>query len=146
MAFLTLQTLHIYTCMCVQLLGQLWLFVACQASLSMGYPRQEYWSGLPFPSQRDLLNPGIEPASPTLAGSFFTTEPPGKSSHMHSILINLYIMDEAISPMFYGWQNWSPKRLRTELSVWWWVDVRAGARTLQLHLSYSFDPDYRAMW
>ena len=39
-----------------------------QAPLSMGFPRQEYWSGLPFPSSGDLPNPGIEPASPALAG------------------------------------------------------------------------------
>ena len=46
--------------------------------LSMGFPRQEYWSGFPFPSPGDLPNPGIEPGSHTLAGRFFTTEPPGK--------------------------------------------------------------------
>ena len=40
--------------------------VACQASLSMGFSRQEYWSGLPFPPPGDLANPGIEPASPAL--------------------------------------------------------------------------------
>ena len=44
----------------------------------MEFPRQEYWSGLKFPSRGDLLNPGIEPTSPALAGGFFTTEPPGK--------------------------------------------------------------------
>ena len=56
--------------------------VAHQASLSMGFPRQEYWSGLSFPSPGDLPNPGIKPvslASPTLAGGVFTTWPPGKS-------------------------------------------------------------------
>ena len=52
--------------------------VACRASLSTGFPRQKYWSGLPFPSPGDLPDPGIEPASPALAGRFFTTEPPGK--------------------------------------------------------------------
>ena len=52
--------------------------VAHQASLSMGFPRQEYWSGLPFPSPGDLPDPGLEPASPALAGVFFTAEPPGK--------------------------------------------------------------------
>ena len=46
--------------------------VDCQAPLSMGFVRQEYWSGLPFPSLRDLPNPGIEPVSPALAGGFFT--------------------------------------------------------------------------
>ena len=44
----------------------------------MGFPRQEYWSGLLFPSPGDLPDPGIEPATPVLAGGFFTTEPPGK--------------------------------------------------------------------
>ena len=44
----------------------------------MGFPRQEYWSGLPFPSPGDLPGPGIEPLSPALAGKFFTPEPPGK--------------------------------------------------------------------
>ena len=40
--------------------------VACQAPLSMGFPRQEYWSGLPFPSLGNLPNPGVESASPAL--------------------------------------------------------------------------------
>ena len=44
----------------------------------MGLPRQEYWSGLPFPSPGDLLDPGIEFLSPALAGGFFTPELPGK--------------------------------------------------------------------
>ena len=44
--------------------------VAFQAPLSMGSTRQEYWSGLPFPSPGDFPDPGIEPVSPTLAGSF----------------------------------------------------------------------------
>ena len=42
----------------------------------MGFPKQEYWSELLFPLPGDLLNPGIKPAFPTLAGGFFTTEPP----------------------------------------------------------------------
>ena len=49
------------------------------APLSMGFSRQEHWSGLPFPSPGDLPDPGIKPSAPTLAGGFFTTEPPGKS-------------------------------------------------------------------
>ena len=47
----------------------------------MGFPRQESWSGLPFPSPGDLPDPGIEPMSPALAGGFFTTEPPGKPKY-----------------------------------------------------------------
>ena len=55
--------------------------VAHQAPLSMGFSRQKYWSGLPFPPPGDLLDPGIEPVSlvpPALAGGFFTTKPPAK--------------------------------------------------------------------
>ena len=55
--------------------------VAHQALLSIGFPRQEYWSGLPFPFPGDLPDPEIEPTSPALAGKFFTTEPPGKPRH-----------------------------------------------------------------
>ena len=54
------------------------LTVACQAPLSMRFSKQEYWSGLPFPSPGDLPNPGTEPKSPALAGGIFTTEPAGK--------------------------------------------------------------------
>ena len=50
---------------CVQLYVTPWT-VAYQASQSMGFSRQEYWSGLPFPSPGDLPNPGIEPGSPAL--------------------------------------------------------------------------------
>ena len=56
--------------------------IAFQDPLSMEFSRQEYWSRLPFPSPGDLPNPGIKPtspASPALAGRFFTTDPPGKS-------------------------------------------------------------------
>ena len=52
--------------------------VAYQAPLSMGFSRQEYWSGLPFPSPGDLPNPGIEPGFPTLEADALTSEPPGK--------------------------------------------------------------------
>ena len=54
--------------------------VALQAPLSMGFPRQEYWSGLSFLLPRGLSNPGIEPTSPALAGRFFTTKSLGKLS------------------------------------------------------------------
>ena len=56
--------------------------VAIQAPLPTRFPKQEYWSGLPLPSPRDLLDPGIEPTSPASAGGFFTTEPPGKCCMM----------------------------------------------------------------
>ena len=56
---------------------------ALQASLSMEFSRQEYWSGFPFPLPRDLSNPGTEPmslVSPALAGGFFTTSTPWEAS------------------------------------------------------------------
>ena len=52
--------------------------IAHQAPPSMGFSRQEYWSGLPFPSPGGLLNPGIEPRSPTLQAEALTSAPPGK--------------------------------------------------------------------
>ena len=62
--------------------------VARQAPLTMGSPRQEYWSGLPFPSPGDLPDPGIKPTSPALVGGLFSTERPGKPL--------LFIVDIAI--------------------------------------------------
>ena len=53
--------------------------VAHQAPLSMGFSRQEYWSGLPFPSPRDLPNPGIEHRSPGLQADSLPPKPRGKS-------------------------------------------------------------------
>ena len=62
--------------------------IAHKALLSMGFYRQEYWSGLPLPPPGDLPNPGTEPASPVLTGRFFPTALPGKpmiytSVHKH---------------------------------------------------------------
>ena len=54
--------------------------VAYQAPLSMGFSRQECWSGLPFPSPGDLPDPGIEPGSPALQADALPSEPPGKAS------------------------------------------------------------------
>ena len=51
---------------------------ACQAPFSMGFPRQESWSGLPFPPPGALPDPGIKLLSPVLTGGFFTTAPPGR--------------------------------------------------------------------
>ena len=61
----------------VQLFATLWT-LARQAPLSMGFSRQEHWSGLPFPSPRDLPNPGIEPQPAALQADALSSEPPGK--------------------------------------------------------------------
>ena len=76
-----------------------WLFVTpwtvvCQAPLFMEFPRQEYWSGLPFPTPEGLSNPGIKsrsPASPALAGRFFTTAPPENPNNSYKTFHNLGI-------------------------------------------------------
>ena len=63
--------------------------VAHQAPLSMGFPRQEYWSRLPFPPPGDLPSPGTEPVSPvslTLAGRLFTITQPGKKPQKYSLI------------------------------------------------------------
>ena len=65
----------------VQLFATLWT-VVYQAPLSMGFSRQEYWSGLPFPSPADLPDPGIEPRSPELQADALTSEPPGKPQNV----------------------------------------------------------------
>ena len=61
---------------CVQLFATPWT-VAHQAPLSMGFSRQEYWSGLPFPSPGDLPHPGIKPKCPALQADSLPPEPPG---------------------------------------------------------------------
>ena len=63
----------VWSLSCVQLFMTPWTG-ACQAPLSMGFSRQEYWSGFPFLTPRDLPNPGIKSVSPIWAGEFFTIE------------------------------------------------------------------------
>ena len=76
-----------------QLFATPWTGV-CQAPPSMGFCRQEYWSGLPCPPPEGFPNPGIEPefsASPALAGGLFTSEPPGEPPNQ------LYLKEELYS-------------------------------------------------
>ena len=70
---------------CVQLFATPWT-VDYKASLSMGLSRQEYCSGLPFPSPGDLPHPGIEPRSPTLQADILLSELPRKSYSAHMLL------------------------------------------------------------
>ena len=75
--------IRVCVCVCVCVFNCVQLFattrtVAHQAPLSTGFSRQEYWSGLPFPSPRNLPDPGIKPKSPALEADALTSEPPGK--------------------------------------------------------------------
>ena len=97
--------------------------LACQALLPLGFLRQEYWSGLPFPFPGDLPNPGIEPTFPSLVGGFFTTEPLGKPNLSESLTketkgdevlaicvpeadFTSFVADSALSYENQGLQNW----------------------------------------
>ena len=73
--------------------------VAYQAPVSMGFSRQEYWSGLPFPSPGDLLGPGIEPMSAALAGGFF--EPPGKPTLSYNLSL-LFLWTRTVDDVALG--------------------------------------------
>ena len=104
----------------VYLLNCVWLFaaswtVAHQALLSMGFPRQEYWSGLPFPSPGDLPHPGIEPRSPTLQADALTSEPPGKPIYCIKIMWMWALsLSFRISYLLYSWEMWDDT-----VSTWW---------------------------
>ena len=79
--FVFLTFVHVQLLSCVRLFATPWTVIH-QAPLSMEFPRQEYWRGLPFPPADDLPDPGIKPgpiASPALQADSLPPEPPGKS-------------------------------------------------------------------
>ena len=78
---------------------------ACHIPLSTGFPRQEYWSGLPFPSPGALPNPEVKPESPALASGFFTNEPARKPGDIY-----IYI--------FIAASQYTSLTLQTMVSVW----------------------------
>ena len=81
---------------CVRLFAAPWT-VAYQAPLSMGFSRQEYWSGLPFPSPGDLPHPGIKPRSPASQADALPSEPPGSPSWLRSH--NFVTQESAVSSL-----------------------------------------------
>ena len=83
--------------------------VAHQASLSIGFPRQEYWSGLPFPSPGHLPGPGIEPGSLTLQADSLVSEPPGKPSRH-------YLQSRACYGHFLKRRSVSSKEMKTSFT------------------------------
>ena len=97
--------------------SHVWLFVTpgtvtCQASLSMEFPRQVYWSGLSFPSPGDLLKPGIEAMSlesPALAEGFFTSWATGEDRLWFTVQIALFL--EGICAACYRekMEDWTPQ-------------------------------------
>ena len=99
MRFWTSVCVHAWLVGCIQLFAIL-RTVACQAPLSMRFPRQKYWSRLPFPSSEDLPDTGIEPTSPTLA------ESPGKR---HSVYVSPQFLNKYEELIVkYEWSKWIP--------------------------------------
>ena len=90
----------------------------------MGFSRQEYWSGLPFPSPGDLPNPGIEPGSPALQEDALTSEPPGKPGTEKAL--DKYLLKEGRD----GWVNFSWDR--NYIFKHWITSAAAAAMSLQL--------------
>ena len=86
--------------------------VACQAPPSMEFPRQEYWSGLPFPSLRDLPNPGIKPASPALQADSLLLSHQGSPENHHQRDVTSKIRIVAAFLAYF-------LSLSPELLIWW---------------------------
>ena len=86
----------------VKSLSRVQLFETPWIVASQEFPRQEYWSGLPFPPPGDLPNPGIEPKSPTssaLAGEFFTTCAMKMSLTAHQVGFNFLLLSQLSLPL-----------------------------------------------
>ena len=98
--------------------------VAHQVSLSVGFSRQEYWSGLSFPSPEDLPDPGVEPMSPSVAGRFFSTELPGKPKTLASsgeipvvrchVCLNVIPRPAALQGTYLKCASWDPRSTESE--------------------------------
>ena len=99
---------------CVQLFVISWT-VAQQVSLSMEFSRQD-WSGRLFPSPGVLPNPGIKPASPTLAGRFFTIEPPGNPNNYNNDISNIDIICVLLISIKSGGEN---EQYRSKIFTFW---------------------------
>ena len=98
--------------------------IALQTPLSMGFPRQEYWSGLPFPTPGDLSQPRDPTHVPCIAGGFFTTEPQGNPSPqlifvgLINVWLDKWVNSEKEVTSASGCGN-ADKGQRQEHMVWW---------------------------
>ena len=116
-----------------------------QTPLSMGFPRQEYWSGLLFLSLGDLPIPGIEPASPALAGRFFTTEPPGKPLAVLQWSSNACMIHAVNDKVNQGWKSskqWLLQQQNRRKCMWtimrkrslFWPNTAPPPRQIKCHI------------
>ena len=109
-----------YCVVCVQSLSRVWLLaapwnVAHRVPLSVGFSRQEHWSGVPFPPPGHLPNPGIEPESPHCRWILYTTEPLRKPSF--TVTIGIFLNSRKASKMFLSFNCWL-KRKCTTWELW----------------------------
>ena len=82
---------------------------ACQAPLFVGFPRQKYWRGLPFPTPGDLPNLGIEPATAALAGRLFTTSATRGAQHTTEMLYERLLLSNfrhQVQKIFFSYRHW----------------------------------------
>ena len=102
--------------------------VTNQVPLSMEISRQEYWSGLPFPSPGDLLDLGIEPQSPTLQADTLLSESPGKPKYIHpynGILSKVHLVKAMVFlGVMYRCESWTIKKAEHQrigaFELWCW--------------------------
>ena len=99
--------------------------MSCQAPLSVGFPRQGYWSGLPFPPPGYLPDSGIKPTSPTLASRFLTTELPGSPKlYALKVVYSSELINKVFPVVMYGCESWSIKRAEHRridaFELWCW--------------------------
>ena len=137
----------VYSLSHVRLFSTPWT-VAHQPPLSMGFPRQAYWSGLPFPSPGDLPDSVMESASPASAGRFFTTEPPGKPANMWYFILNIsllhsnkraYLTRCSLSSFSCSWKRTHDSDFRTQqerlnINPFWKVSLSMSALLISQQL------------
>ena len=91
----------------------------------MGFSRQEYWSGLPFPSPGDLPDPGIEPGSPAFQADALTSEPPGKPQRRESLPNPVFLPGEFHGQQsLTGYSPWGHKKSRTRLRNYTYYNIK----------------------
>ena len=110
---------------CVQLLATLWT-AACEAPPSLGFSRREYWSGLPCPPPGDLLELGVGPTSPALAGGFFTTSTTWETLYVKYIMQNARLDESQAGIMT---DNWWEKYQQPQICRWHHSISRKGRGT-----------------
>ena len=106
--------------------------IACQAPQSMGFSRQEYWSGLPFPSPGDLPNPGIEPRSLALQADSLPAEPAGKPRYVMTMIE----VNQVIS-LCQSWEPVSSSKWSALISSYWMLGSILNFLHSEVQLTYS---------